>query len=445
MNGIWKSNDFWKWVEQKFPENLDVQEVNIFENTYKLAISIPPIDIANLVNLKYLHVSNVLFPINLNSFEKLTKLEILSFYRLKSNMFRFVCFPPNLRELSLIDANISLITDSISNLANLDNLILTNNHISLIPGSISNLINLVKLNLSLNNISSIPDSIANLKKLKYIDLYHNGICTIPESLCCLNYLEELNLNDNAIIAIPDAIANMTNLIWLGLADNVITTIPYSIINLRRLQDFYYSGNYVENIHPSVTRFLDKMKNTKNIYNDSQSVHKHSIQESVKKSISNIISHHHNMNMDVLNLILHDPILDKDTREALYEYSSDKSVHSALEVTFLEVLRAVWSRIEMNDHRDTIKTILCGEMRDALCMCFTGRISRLVNCLSGFDELVVIKISDNEQIGNIVSLIRDQLENRGEYTIQTHRDMVERSLRESGYDDKIIQEWVGYID
>jgi hypothetical protein len=37
------------------------------------------------------------------------------------------------------------------------------------------------------------------------------------------------------------------------------------------------------------------------------------------------------------------------------------------------------------------------------MCFTGRITRLVNCLNGFDPEVVIKISDNEQISYLVEI------------------------------------------
>ena len=40
-----------------------------------------------------------------------------------------------------------------------------------------------------------------------------------------------------------------------------------------------------------------------------------------------------------------------------------------------------------------------EITDALCKCFTERISRLVNCLNGFDDNIKINISDNEQTYN----------------------------------------------
>ena len=45
-----------------------------------------------------------------------------------------------------------------------------------------------------------------------------------------------------------------------------------------------------------------------------------------------------------------------------------------------------------------------EMLDSECKCFTGRISRLVNCLSGYSDKVVIQISENEEINNIISVI-----------------------------------------
>jgi len=38
------------------------------------------------------------------------------------------------------------------------------------------------------------------------------------------------------------------------------------------------------------------------------------------------------------------------------------------------------------------------MDDGICKCFTGRLSRLVNSLSGYSEKVSIKISSAEEIG-----------------------------------------------
>jgi hypothetical protein len=37
------------------------------------------------------------------------------------------------------------------------------------------------------------------------------------------------------------------------------------------------------------------------------------------------------------------------------------------------------------------------MHESVCKCFTGKISRLINCLNGFDELANIRIAGNKQI------------------------------------------------
>lgn len=63
------------------------------------------------------------------------------------------------------------------------------------------------------------------------------------------------------------------------------------------------------------------------------------------------------------------------------------------------------------------------MKDANCKCFTGRISRLVNCLVGFYDDIKIIISDSEQIGNIISLIGKKLKLDNSYTIDKHKIML----------------------
>jgi hypothetical protein len=63
------------------------------------------------------------------------------------------------------------------------------------------------------------------------------------------------------------------------------------------------------------------------------------------------------------------------------------------------------------------------MNDTLCKCFTGRMSRLINCLNGFDNHIIINISDTEQIGNIIILIKNKLIAENKYTIELHKEIV----------------------
>jgi hypothetical protein len=72
------------------------------------------------------------------------------------------------------------------------------------------------------------------------------------------------------------------------------------------------------------------------------------------------------------------------------------------------------------------------------------MSRLINCLNGFDDHIVIHISNNEQIGNIIILIKDKLIAENNYTIELHKEIVIKELYERGYDKGIIDEWIEYI-
>ena len=93
-----------------------------------------------------------------------------------------------------------------------------------------------------------------------------------------------------------------------------------------------------------------------------------------------------------------------------------------------------------------------EMQDAECKCFTGRMSRLVNCLNGFDDRIKIHISDNEQIGNIISVERTRIASSSSSSKMTEPELVALlkanvalALKERAYSDALIQEWIEYIE
>jgi hypothetical protein len=122
-----------------------------------------------------------------------------------------------------------------------------------------------------------------------------------------------------------------------------------------------------------------------------------------------------------------------------------NIHSRFGLSFSELLINVFSLIEYHqDNKEVIYSILNTEMSDAQCKCFTGRVSRLVNCLNGFDPNIIIHISNSEQIGNIIGLIHQRIEEAGTYSIQSHQDLVRKELLERGYDDKIINDWIDVI-
>jgi len=94
-------------------------------------------------------------------------------------------------------------------------------------------------------------------------------------------------------------------------------------------------------------------------------------------------------------------------ELILTYCKEQSVHSILNVTFEEVLNSVWCKIRDNINKEEIIKILNIEILDSECKCFTGRLTRLVNCLNGFDDNVSIQISDNEQMSNISKVLYEK--------------------------------------
>ena len=142
--------------------------------------------------------------------------------------------------------------------------------------------------------------------------------------------------------------------------------------------------------------------------------------------------------------MNDNILPQQTKTQLIEYSNNTDIHAVLGVTFNDILIAVWNRIILHEHKDEIKKVLIGLMNDSVNKCFTGRISRLISCLCIFDKDVVINISENEQIGNVIIQIENNLRKLGKYTIDEHKKLVTEQLKELEIDNKIIDEWISEI-
>ena len=375
----------------------------------------------------------------------------------------------NLRELWCCDNKIVLLPSEIGNLINLQILNCNNNQIKSLPNEIGNLVNLQMLSCNHNQIVSLPNEIGNLINLKILDCIINKIESLPSEItnlislqklsCSFNKIESLpseignlvNLQKlscfaNQIILLPSEIGNLVNLQRLDCYNNQIVLLPSEIGNLINLRKFSFENNPIEHIPPNVMRLIQRLENLnyniQNIYGDTQNVHNHTIQSCIKNSIKNILNHKPCIENHI-EYILQDNIIDKFTKNLLIEYSKCTEIHTELDISFDELLKYVISRIHENKYRNEIKKILNNEIRDSVNMCFTGRISRLVNSLNGFDSEIVITISDSEQISQIVILIKEQL--GSEYTIKTHKELVKKELLERGFSSDKIDIWINNIE
>ena len=305
------------------------------------------------------------------------------------------------------------------------------------------------LDLGKNQIRSL-ENVTFPDTLQLLNLDNTKITSL-ENIIFPNTLQILNLSFNKITSLGN-VTFPDNLQVLDLRNNNITSLPITLIHTR-IQTLRYDNNPIEHIPPQVRRWLGGQRNTQKlqIYNDGQNVHNHSIQESIRHSIENITNQPFKCTQENIELIMtdiyQDNILTDLSKQALTEYSQDQNIHSVLQLTFKELLFYVWKTIQTfnTEMQIEVKKILNEEIQNAICKCFTGRMSRLINCINCFTPLVNIVIDDNQQIGNIIVLIQNKLKNSETYSIEKHKELVRKELRERGYTDNIIEEWIGYIE
>ena len=351
-------------------------------------------------------------------------------------------------ELTFLNLSGNLFTQlpiEIWKLTNLTYLNLSNNQLTQLPRWIGNLTKLTYLNLSNNQLTQLPSDIGNLTQLNCLILRGNQLTILPIEICNLTQIARLYLQNNRLAQLPTGIGNLTQLIELYLTSNQLTELPISIGNLRHLICLDLYDNPIENtLNPIIQRLLQRIQNKTNkktIYSDTQNVHSSSIQQSIQVSIHALMNYY---NPECVLTYLDWSELDKKTKEIITEYMDCKDVHTMLDITFKELFIAIVIEMEKlsPDLQKEIKQRLNEEMQESEYKCFTGRISRLVNCLSGYSDKVKIQISESEEIGNIISVI---MEKRGIKTIETLKEEVRVALKERGYEETKINEWVEYIE
>ena len=417
--------------------------------SYQLQLTNLPDSIGQLVKLTKLDISNNNFVKLPDSIGQLTNLTSLKITRnsLLINLPDSIGQLINLTELRIDHNSLTKIPESIGQLTNLTKLEIWANRLTQLPNSIEKLVNLNQLCMGNNKLTQLPDSIRQLTNLTELHIWENQLTELPDFIGQLTNLTSLTVQNNKLTQLPNWIGQLTNLTQLYIWENQLTELPIQLINLIQCDGIDYHGNPIEYIPPPLRRFLNRHKNVgTGVYNDTQNVHDHNIQESIKNSIYSIMNDKLNTNNDVVNQqIVEDNILESEVKQQLADYITDDQVHSNYQITFQELLTNVWQRITIHKDSNEIKKILNTEMQDGLCKCYTGRLSRLVNCLNGFYHDIQIKIHDNQQISNIILLIKNKLETNGELNIQQWKAQVQKELIERQYKTEEIEEWLEFID
>jgi hypothetical protein len=268
----------------------------------------------------------------------------------------------------------------------------------------------------INNQITKIERLDNLINLQHINLSDNQI-TKMEGFDNLINLQSLVLNTNKITKI-DGFDNLINLQYFRLNENQIKNIPNTITNLRNLTSFACLNNPIENISDIVCRFLNRTYYKTNVYTDNQSVHNHSIQESLRKSMQNLMKDTSNLSEEFIK----------------YKFNTTE-IHSTLNLSEQDIYELVLNRIYQSKDKEELLKILDKQIEEGKLQCFTGRITRLVSTLCGFFDDIQLNISDNQQIGVILNMLRDKYEG--------HALIVEfkKELEQRGFTQDIIEDWL----
>ena len=403
-----------------------------------------PKEIKHLTQLTVFFCSNNQINEIPNEISNLTKLQI---FECDWNKIKYI--PKEIGKITSLQTfncsnnKIENIPIEISNLIQLKTLQCMYNKIKEIPREICELPQLETLICNNNKIEYIPNEINNLRQLKYFYCNHNQIKEIPIEISNLPHLQSFYCQFNKINGIPKEMGNLTMLKSFICNNNKIKNIPIEIINCVNLRVFEYYNNELEYIQPQINRWLNRNKHSQKIYTDTQSVHNHTIQECVMKSINYITSIRPTIKIEQLKeLIINNKYLDEQIKRLLFEYIDNKEIHTILNITFEELLLSIYDFIEKNENKEELYKIMNVEMLDANCKCFTGRISRLINVLNGYDEHIEIHIADNEQISNIIVLIKNQLGEK--YNENEFKRLVREELLMRRYSEETINEWIENI-
>jgi len=219
----------------------------------------------------------------------------------------------------------------------------------------------------------------------------------------------------------------------------------SLLELRHLTTFDDCGNPIENIHPLVERWLDRLNrgtigDNNKVYSDGQNIHNSTIQKSFKNSLGNLLKDENTLLLEECKKhVLECDELEEQVKRELLNYCDDETEHSVYLVKFDEVFQYVISRIIGHSDSNEMVKILNEEIKDTICKCFTGRMTRLVNVLNGFYGDISIQIGSNEQISNIITAMQKKYE--GDELVK----QVRSAMEERDYDEETIEEWLTFVE
>jgi hypothetical protein len=348
--------------------------------------------------------------------------------------------------------------------------------------------NIISIDLSYNELVKLPQDNCFPLSLQLLDLSFNKLKDLPEWI--------INLNENIVANM------MPNQFWFNSYTNISlnrTIHDYYLIMADRFFDsglrkkFEYAkrviehnlpNNEIQNGQNNIPQIRLELINNRPMFNDfnpiqnnrranllnpihhnlihhnplhhnpnlrqttaeqGQNVHNSAIQDSFAKSVDCLMKNTLPKNDDFFNSMWRYYIFDGlniiRNLTFLNKVKADcelKDIITRIGVTYKEVMERIWTISENHEHKYEIRRILKEEVMDGYGVCFTGRITRVVNSLCGFIDGITIGYSTNEQISNGIITIMRRADNDPELDVEAE---VRKYLNELNIPEEQQRPWL----
>ena len=316
-------------------------------------------------------------------------------------------------------------------------------------------INLSQNRLEKMNINFPPNVIS-------IDLSYNDLKILPQTNCFPTSIQLLNLSFNKLKDLPEwfndigqqTVVNiMPNHFWFNSYENISlnkTIHDYHLIMAERFFDRglriklertrAITNNEITNNEIINNRMLFRPQNQLPIRRiihranhnleqiplvpvrqttaeQRQNVHNSNIQDSFARSVQilmdNTVPKNNNFYNSMWNYYVFDGLNIVRNLRFLNKVKADcqlTDIVTRVGVTYKEIMERIWSVSENHEHKYAIRSRLKEEVMDGFDVCFTGRITRVVNSLCGLIDGITIGYSVNEQISNAIIAIMRRADN-----------------------------------
>lgn len=342
------------------------------------------------------------------------------------------------------------------------------------------------LNLSYNSLSELPPPLTIIP-VKMLQLNYNAITVFPGPFA--EGLLALTLSGNLLRGLG-GYRLPASLRRLDVTDNHIMALsgPALLGTSPMLYDLSLGGNPVRYVAPDIRLHLERvlpegqfeMVGTGSIYTDTQNVHRHDVQDSMRESLKalvadGILARAPDIDAAVTGFVsmgvIHIRALSNMLSYAglaLNEQaiSAEGLLASILplgaklapceinlgadgsSINFDDVMRISWCIIRDHPERDTMIRNIGLELGSGeVVPCMTGIIGALIGCLAGFEgtaSRIAVRISPSEQLAAIIEATGRSIAAET-YTAERHRELARAEMLERGFSEEEAASWLIHIE